>query len=160
MELTIKHLLILLLLASAHSVAYAQKPLLKPSKTQLRLEQWHRQDYQRPVDEAQRRLDAVQSDLDLFLNTPVEKRQHYFDDVIASQRLLVEKYAGELKAAQDKLATFDRMLADPGARAVFHKQLKEQAKAAQVYRGPRFSVSIRCYSYSTRYTFRARCDVY
>jgi len=161
MSLTFKHLLITIaLLASAHSVAYAQKPLLKPSKEQLRLEQWYRLDYQRPVDEARKRLDAVQSDLDLFLSTPVEKRQPYFDQVIASQRALVEKYAGELKTAQGKLDTFDRMLSDPGARAVFHKQLKEQAKAARVYRSPRFTVTIHCHSYSTRYSTWARCDVY
>lgn len=153
-------LLIALFLTCA-AVAQAQKPLLKPSKSQLRAEYWHRlTDYQRPVSEAQRRLEAVQSDLDLFLNTPAEKRLPFFDQLVADQRALVEKYAAEVKAAQDKLNTFDRMLADPGARAVFHRQLKERAKSAQVYRSPRYSVSIRCYSYRSRYVTRTRCDVY
>lgn len=123
-------------------------------------------EYQRPVDYAQRRLKAAQSDLDLFVNTPAEKRlpEPHYSQLLTEQRALVQKYADEMKVAQDKLATFDRMLADPGARAFFHAQLKEQQKAGRsntaTYTGSRYSITIRCYSYGTRHSYRARCDVY
>lgn len=144
---------------------YAQKPF-KPSKSQLRAEYWHRMEYQRPVDGALRRLKAAQSDLDLFVNTPAEKRisEPLYSQLLTDQRALVQKYVDEMRAAQDKLATFDRMLADSGARALFHAKLKEQQKAgsssASTYINSRYSITIRCYSYSTRHTYRARCDVY
>ncbi len=115
---------------------------------------------------AQKRVNAVQETLDFYLNIPLEKRESFYDQVVASQRADVAKFTAQLQKAQDDLATFDQLIMDPAARKVWNERVKEdskrQAKAAQSgYRGYRsLSVTIVCTSTHGRDYSRTRCTVY